>query len=118
MIRTLPIEGGKKGHTLLFEDMAEQAWLRSTTPSLSEILLHFCFTQLRAQTDYRLGDRSKTGTVGIIALNHLDEAQSYIASAKSFLKTYQDSCILMIHLGTQRKFIQKRLAVVPVGELV
>ncbi len=137
LIRTLLMEGGRKGPVVFFEDMAEAESLRTNASSLRQKIAHFCFTQFRAQFDYRLGDRivpfcyqtrggarvplayrGSTGALGIIPLEKADEAGSFLASANSFLKTYNNSKVILVHAGAEKSLIQPRLAMLPLAELV
>ncbi len=137
LIRSIPIEGGRKGHVVFFEDQGEANWLRFDPPSAEDNLKHFCFTNIRAQFEYRLGQktetfhyrtrggalipfafRNKEGVLGVIPLGDTSKLEKALGSANSFLKTYLNSKVLILHTGQDRRLFQSRLLLAPVAEFV
>lgn len=137
LIRTLPIEGGRKGHVIYFEDQAEAHWLSTGSFSQLQKLSHFCFTQIRAQFEYRLGERaemfqyrtrggafvplayrSASGILGVIPVESAQQASSVLSSANSFLKSYINSKILILHPDKDSFLLQPRVLVAPVIAMV
>ncbi len=138
LIRTIPIEGGRKGQVILFEDMGECSLLRKgidITPEQS--LTHFAYLHFRAQFDYELDEpttvfqyhskggafvplvfQNSKGTLGIIVLDDFKNHQASIQSANSLLKSYPKSKVIMIHSGTEEKLLQGRIRVCPIAVLV
>ena len=137
IIRTISIEGGRKGFTLYFEDMGEFSIFNRNKSSAKEKLTHFCFCHLRAQTDYRLGSqvltfqyrtrggavvplayRGPSGTLGIIPIDSSEEAARAIPTANSFLKSNSGAKVLLVHRGTEKRLIQDNILLMPVTEIV
>jgi predicted AAA+ superfamily ATPase len=132
LIRLIPIEGGKKGLVLFFEDQAEAHRLIGSEQKKIDRMIHFAFQHLRAQFEYRLGEhttifqyrtrggailplcfKNNEGTLGIIILESADDASRAIAPANSFLKTYMNSKVLLLHPGKEVKVLQPRILLAP-----
>ncbi len=138
LIRTIPVEGGRKGEILFFEDQGECSFLRKNHEiNLTQNLTHFAFLHFRAQFDYELDEptqifqyhtrggafvplvfQNSKGTLGVIAINEFKNHQDYIQSANSLLKSYPNAKVIMIHLGKEQKLIQPRVMVCPIAALV
>jgi predicted AAA+ superfamily ATPase len=135
LIRIIPIEGSTRGLTVFFEDQAEHGHLLQRERSLSENLTHFCFTNLRAQFEYRLGEptqifqyrtrggafiplafRNKLGVLGIVPMSGPDQANRTLGSVNSFLKTYSKAKVLLVHpLAESHQLIQPHVLSASVG---
>ena len=137
LIRLIPIDGGKKGEVLYFEDQGENFHLRTESRSSLDKLLHFCFVHFRAQFEYVLDEptecfsyqtrggaivplvyRNSLGVIGIIPVEDENEAKLRIPSAESLLKKYPNSKVMMVHLGSEKILFQPRIILVPITELV
>jgi predicted AAA+ superfamily ATPase len=139
IIRLVPIQGSTKGFTYFFEDMAEHRSLLDQTPSPLDCLTHFCFTQIRTQFIYRLGEdtklfqyqtrggakiplafMNKKGVLGILPIRSTDDLSSISGSIDSFLKSYSKSKIIVVHMDHQKPavVIQDRILLAPVGQVI
>jgi predicted AAA+ superfamily ATPase len=140
LIRLIPIEGGRKGHSVFFEDQAEAHRLGGDSHSERDRVTHFLFQQFRAQFEYQLGGRSEAfqyrtrggaivpvcfrnsdGVLGIIPLESPDETARSLASANSFLKSYDRSKILMLyrgHYGKEAHISQPRILIAPIAAVI
>jgi predicted AAA+ superfamily ATPase len=138
LIRILKIEGSTKGEAVFFEDQGEWAHLneQNTTPLAQQN--HFCFTNLRTQFHYRMGNqtqifqyrtrggaylplafKNKEGALGIVSVNSPDEVQSVMGSVNSFLKSYSRAKVMILHAEVEKpKVIQPRVMVIPVGAVI
>jgi uncharacterized protein len=132
LIRLVPIEGGKKGTTLYFEDQAEAHRLIGSRQKKIDQMIHFAFQHLRAQFEYRLGQhtsifqyrtrggailplcfKNNEGTLGVIILESSDDASRAIPAANSFLKTYLNSKVLLLHPDQEVRVLQPRILLAP-----
>jgi predicted AAA+ superfamily ATPase len=138
LFRIFRIEGDLGRETLYFEDQAEWSHMVSSKPAPIQNFLHFCYTQIRPQFSYRLGDaveffqyrtrggafvplafRSQEGALGVIPVMSSDEVQSAVRSANSFLKTYALSKVLIVHADASRPvLLQPRILALPIGVIV
>jgi predicted AAA+ superfamily ATPase len=138
LFRTLSVEGGAARETLFFEDLGEWNRILSGDPTLIQQLTHFCFTHVRTQFSYRLEEsteafqyrtrggaliplafKNKNGVLGIVPVSADDQAESVMGSVNSFLKTYAQSNVLIVHPEVSRlRLIQSRVLVVPAGAIV
>lgn len=138
LIRTLRIEGSTAGETVFFEDQGEWNHVFEGVPDLLRQITHFSFVHLRTQFAYRLENpttvfqyrtrggalvpiafKNKMGVLGIIPVLADDRAGSVMGSANSFLKTYGQSKILIVHPEISRpRIIQPRVLVAPIGMVV
>ena len=138
LIRLISIEGSGSGKTIFFEDQAEFSFIHETETHLLEKLVHFCFVNLRAQFAYQLGEntqifqyrtrggavvplvfRNRIGCLGIIPILSPDQASSVLGSVNSFLKTYSNGKVLLLHPGVERpKLVQPRTLLLPLGQVI
>ncbi len=139
VIRTVPIEGSTKGYTVYFEDMAECRAMRDRQSTKLELLTHFCFTQIRTQFFYRLGEdtklfqyqtrggaliplafRSKNGVLGVLPVQSKDEISLVSGSIDSFLKSYSKSKVLVVHLDPKEpaKAIRDHVLLASIGQVI
>ena len=138
LIRTLNIEGSTKGKTIFFEDMGEWNQVRETKSNLLENLTHFAYTQIRTQFSYLAGDatnvfqyrtrggaiiplafKNKAGVLGIIPVLSAANAQNVMGSVNSFLKTYANSKVIIVHPEVLKpSMIQPRVLVASIGQVV
>ncbi len=137
LIRLIPIEGGRKGHIIFFEDIAEANWFRTLRVDKSVLLSHLCFTQVRAQFGYLLGEkveffhfrtrggalvplgvRTRNGALGIIPISDTANIQKPFGSASSFIRTYENSRVLLLHPGKEFRLLHPRILLAPLVELL
>ena len=138
LIRILPIEGSTQGKCVFFEDMGECNNVRETNSNVLQNLIHFAYTQIRTQFLYRTGDqttqfqyrtrggaqiplafRNKLGTLGVVAITDPLNYQSVMGSVNSFLKSYVNSKVLIVHPEAfKAKLIQPRVLLVPIGQVI
>lgn len=138
LIRNISIEGSSKGSCIFFEDQAEQSILSPRVSDPAEKLLHFCFTNLRTQFAYQLGQyteifqyrtrggavvplafKNKKGCLGIIPVSGSDRVTSVLGSVNSFLKTYANAKVLIVYPTQEKPYlVQPRVLALPMGQLV
>ena len=138
LIRRIPIEGSTQGGTVFFEDQAEHAFNSEQKLTELEKLTHFCFTNLRSQFEYRLGEttqtfqyrtrggafiplafRNKRGCLGILPVTKSDQVQRVLGSVNSFLKAYSRSKVLIVHPEVKPpELIQPRALSLPIGQII
>jgi predicted AAA+ superfamily ATPase len=138
LFRTFKVEGSTVKETVFFEDQGEWNRVFDQEATLLQKLTHFCLTQVRAQFSYRLGDttrnfqyrtrggayiplafENKQGVLGIIPVLEDQQAESVMGSVNSFLKTYAQSKVLIVHPEISKpRLIQNRVLVIPIGAIV
>ncbi len=137
LIRLFPIEGGRKGHIVFFEDIAEANWFRGVRSDDTSLLAHLCFTQIRAQFGYILGEKSeifhfrtrggavvplgirtRTGVLGVLPIRDAQDAQSALGSAGSFIRAYENSRVLVLHPGKEMRLLHPRILLAPLVEFL
>ena len=133
ILRTLRIEGGRSNQTYFFEDQGEAQWLKTETTDPQAQFTHFCYTHLRTQFAYTPGLYTKTfqyrtrggafvpfvfanstGHLGVIPLLDPADWKSVLSSANSFLKSYQNSRVIITHPKQEFRLIQPRLLSAPI----
>ena len=112
--------------------------MRRNTIDPLENLIHFCFTQLRVQFEYRLGlntllfqyrtrsgamvplaFKNKEGCLGILPIKSIDRISSALGSAQSFLRTYSRSKVLILYPEAEKpQLIQSRILALSLGQVV
>lgn len=116
IIRIIPIEGSTVSKTVYFEDQAEYATTLSQDRNLIDKMNHFLFTQIRTQFEYQLGEltqcfqyrtrggaliplayKNPSGVLGLISVQSPENYKDVLGSINSFLKTYADSKVIVIH---------------------
>jgi predicted AAA+ superfamily ATPase len=138
LIRMVPIEGSSKGVSIFFEDQGEGSTVRQTEMSLTENLLHFAFSNMRHQFQYRLGEnvrhfqyrtrggalvplcfQGKQGALGIIPLHSAEEWDRATGSANSFLSAYPNSKVILVHSQEMApRLVKPNLLLAPMAYLV
>jgi predicted AAA+ superfamily ATPase len=139
ILRIVPIQGSTKGYTVYFEDMAEHRALLDQVPSRLEVFTHFCFTQLRTQFTYRMGEETKLfqyqtrggaflpiafmnkkGVLGVLPILSPDDLSSVSGTIDSFLKTYSKSKVLVVHMDSKTpvRAIRDRVLLAPYGQVI
>jgi hypothetical protein len=138
ILRSIPIEGDRKGLAYFFEDSAEQFFLSHTRPDLDpqfsgtlyrnlrttfqyEPGLEFRLFQYRARPDIIVpfAFRTKIGTLGIIPIPGDTPSRQEIRSARKFLQTYGQSNILFVTQGhPSTRVIEPRILQIPAERLL
>jgi len=137
LIRFLPIEGGKKGHVLYFEDQAEDVFLSYGKKDTHRSMEGLLFRNVRAQFHYQLGEQYRyfhfltknggrvafcvEGTSGVLGFSLLSEdhpTRSEMAAAKSFLAKYLNSKIIFVSPSLRFQLIDERIVILPLYCLV
>jgi hypothetical protein len=129
---------GMQGQSLDYTRIKKETGV--STPSIKKVIyaLEVCFTNLRAQFAYQLGQntqifqyrtrggayiplgfRNQSGCLGIVPLASSDQSASVLGSVNSFLKTYDRSKVLIVH-KEQKAFelIQPRVLALPLGQMI
>ncbi len=137
VVRRLPIEGGMKGFTLLFEDQGESYYFTKNSLDRSIQLTHLLFRNIRTEFFYRLEKdvqffqyrtragvfvplalRSHEKVIGFIPINGAQPTREEKAAGDSFLRAYRDSKVIFFHEGAQSSAIDDRMIVLPITQLV
>ncbi len=132
LIRTLKIEGGKKGFIFYFEDQAESQHLSAGKLDPSIYYSGFLFRSIRAEFFYsnehhfrffHYLTRHNTTLpfavewrgkyLGFLPLRNQKPAHAEIMAAQSFLKRYNDSKVMMIHPKAKIEAISERVVILP-----
>lgn len=118
LIRTLLIEGGRKGMLVIFEDQAEQRLLSEhISPGQYDYLI---FRNVRVQWNYRMGEspryfhfltrgrsripfavQTKDGILGFVSYSGKEPSRSVLASIGSFLKVYERAKVVAVSIDAQ-----------------
>ena len=138
LLRAIKVEGSTVKESVFFEDQGEWNRVLEKEPTPLQNLTHFCLTQLRTQFSYRLGEATRTfqyrtrggayvplafenkqGVLGIVPVMADDQAESVMGSVNSFLKTYAQSKVLIVHPEVSKpRLTQKRVLVIPIGAVI
>ncbi|MCM2276802.1 MAG: AAA family ATPase [Oligoflexia bacterium] len=137
LIRILPTEGSQKRPVVFFEDIGEANALFDHSRHPLNQLTAFLFNNLRAQVAYRpdsgisifqfrnrggslvpLCFRAGGACLGIIPILEETPDLSAIRSARSFVGTYRDAKVLLVHRGAADRIIDRRIRVVGAAQLV
>ncbi len=139
LIRRVSIEGSSQGFVLYFEDQGEHRHLCSKKPNRLNQLEHLCFTHLRAQFAYAIGEQVKAfqyrtrggayiplafrhqqGIVGILPIEKIDSISHHSGSIKSFLATYENSKMIVLHPGSKNEYeaVNGRVLLAPMGAVL
>ncbi len=137
IIRRIPIEGGRKGFTILFEDQAESHALAGSSLSLEKQWSQLLFRNARVEFFYRLNKdieffqyrslggvtiplalRHEDRTLGFIPIESSQPSRAHILAAQSFLKTYSDSKVVFFHFEKKIHVVSDRLISMPIALLV
>ncbi len=137
MIRVIYTEGTERKPIFFFEDQGEASHLSATEMDPLNKLTCFLFSNLRHQWFYRpefpvevfqfrnrggalvpIALRSRSSVLGFIPLLSDTPNRQAIGSAISFLKTYINSKLLYVHLGSKNNVISASQRVIPLAHLV
>jgi hypothetical protein len=132
LLRSLAVEGSG-GEVYFFEDQLELNSLAKEKKSEMFQFTHFVIHHVRAQFTYQLGltaryfqyrtrgrayiplaVRTQDGCLGILPSETVDPSRSQMASMSSFLKTYGNSRVLLIHPQRATRMINDRILSVPI----
>jgi predicted AAA+ superfamily ATPase len=120
LLRVLPIEGSRKGLSIIFEDQAEAKYLSHSKIPKKTQLAHLIFRNLREQFNYRPGEnanyfsymsrggvrvpfaiRTEMGELGVIAIEGELPSKKDLFAAQSFVRTYGNGKCLLVTFGTK-----------------
>lgn len=137
LIRLLPIEGGRRGHILYFEDQAEVEQLAHRAIHDPVSFEGLIFRNLRAQWVYRPSEsfrffhyftrakarvpiccQTDSGILGVLPITEETPNRSEIMTAGSFLKSYSNSKIMYIAQQTDPQVINSRSVLLPLCAVV
>ncbi len=137
MIRRIPIEGGAKGFTIIFEDQAESYYFSKNILSDQAQLTHLLFRNIRTEFFYRyekniqffqyrsragviipLAIRSNSKTLGFVPIDGEKPTREEKAAGDSFLRSYRDSKIIFFTEKLIIHAIDDRMIVLPISYLV
>jgi hypothetical protein len=116
LIRLCKIEGDRKGHTVFFEDQGEHYYLTKNVLSTNSCFLGFCYRNIRAQFQYRLGEpfsihqyrskagavvpivfRSTKGALGVMPVWGGEISRKDVAAGQSFLRRNGNAKMAYVH---------------------
>ena len=137
LIRVIPTEGSERRPVIYFEDMGEANALFDHSGHTFTQLNAFLFNNLRPQVAYRpeLGAtvsqfRNRWGAqvpicfkmgrsrLGIIPILDQTSDLSAVRSAQSFIQSFPDSKVLLVHSGSADRVIDKRIGVVGAAQIL
>lgn len=137
LIRLIPSNFGRKGHILYFEDQAEALYLSQSLLPTDRQFESFCYRHVRAPFFYTLGDSFRffhyqtrngakvpfavetgKGTLGFIPIMTSTPSRSQIASANSFLKTFDNSKIVFLSHADNCEVLGSRSLILPVTAVI
>jgi predicted AAA+ superfamily ATPase len=137
LIRRIPVEGGKRGFTLLLEDQAESNFLSGSKKSTSIELMGLLYRNLRAECFYQtdkpiqvfqfttrtgktvpLGFRNDQFSVGFVLTESDQISREQRGVASSFLKHYANSKIIFVSQGRKLAQIDERSMLCPLSCLL
>ena len=137
LIRIIPTEGSEKRPVVFFEDMGEaNALFKQSEYSIAQFTA-FLFTNLRPQIAYHselnttlFQFRNRGGSyipicfkrgsarIGIIPILEETPDLSAIKSARSFVGTYPNAKVLLVHRGSTDRVIDSKIRVVSVAQII
>lgn len=131
LIRLLPSEGGEKGFTLYFEDQAEALFLDKNKSEDTQLEALY-YRNIRTQFNYTPGEsfrffhystrggarvpfciETKGLSIGFIPIKEKTPDRSQLATANSFLKTFEKSKVVFLTPGKNAQVISNRSIVLP-----
>lgn len=131
LIRIIPIDAGEKGHIVYFEDQAESLYLDKVKSQQIQ-MEGFIYRQIRQEFYYELGKsfrffhystrggarvpiavESEGSTIGFIPVFEEKPTRSQMATADSFLKTFNRSKIIFLKRGLHAEVLSSRAAILP-----
>lgn len=141
LIRVIPTEdpgaSGSKRPVLFFEDLGEANYLANIERYENQAFTCFLYANLRVQFHYRpelavntfqfrtrggalvpLCFRHKSRVLGIIPSVEETPSANTLASARSFLKAYRNSRVLVVHRGVTDRMITKQIRVIGCNRLL
>jgi len=132
LIRPMPIEGGRKGMTLFFEDQAESHYLSLRKSNSKESWTGLCYRNIRVPLFYELGKnyryfsfltkgksnvpfavQSPSGILGFIPIEGDRPEHADQIHANSFLKHYANSKIIYVCKSKKIEIMSDRIAILP-----
>jgi len=137
LIRVIPTEGNQRKPVVFFEDVGEANYLAHLELNVLQALTAFLFANLRTQIHYHPEDeveifqyRNRGGgliplcfrkgkdVLGVIPSLEQTPTDSSLGSARSFLKTYKNSKVVIVHIGRTDRCLSPRLRVIGAAQLV
>ena len=136
VIRIIETEGTRRRPVLFFEDQGEASHLGGNSLGILNDITRFLFASLRHQWVYRpeaqgrlfqfrnrggafvpLALSTQRGTLGWIPMLDETPGKHEMASAKSFLDSYENARCLFVHQGQLDRSLGSKLRIVPLGVL-
>jgi predicted AAA+ superfamily ATPase len=138
VLRSLPIEGDRKGLAYFFEDSAEHSFLNTGGADPEREFVGTLYRNLRASFQYEPGldyrtfqyrgkpdilvpfaFRTKVGTLGIIPVSGQQPGRRDIRAARRFLQIYAQSNVLLVTQGQpETRVIEPRILQIPAERLL
>ena len=137
IIRLVDTEGSARRPVVFFEDQGEATYLAGDRPDILFRMTRFLFSFLRQQWVYRpelearlfqyrnrggafvpLALHTKLGTLGLIPMLHESPGKHEMASARSFLTSFENGKCLFIHHGNSDRCLGNNLRIVPISFLL
>jgi len=138
ILRQVAIEGTSRNTSLFFEDQGEHSVLSDGSENIEQQLLHFAYTNIRTQFEYKLGIHTrcfqyrtrggafiplcfenKSGVLGILPIEEVAKAERCKGSINSFLSAYKNAKVIIVHPeNVPAKTIGAKAIVAPMGAVV
>ena len=132
LIRTLPVQGGKKGFVIYFEDQGECRFLNQARPESYYARAGVIYRNLRAELFYDNANPFEFfyyqtkhnatmpicinwlgSTLAVLPLQEQVASHKEIMAAQSFLKKYEYSKVILLHPEAKTKLFSERIVQLP-----
>lgn len=133
VIRSMPVEGGRKGTVIFLEDQAEALLLSLGQISPHDQFIHAVYRNARAHFFYEIGSnvrffqyrtrgkalipfaaQTPDGYLGFLPIREDEPSRSESLQAKSFIQTYgPNTKILMIHRSRTTRCVDAQTLLIP-----